>query len=64
MMKFRRGDIVTVKPDGHWNMKCWRTQQLGVPMGIVLYSYEGDQPSYKVLVGLQHKWVYETDLDV
>lgn len=63
-MRFRKGDVVTVKPDGHWNMRCWMSQSLGTPVGIVLSTYETDQPSYRVLVGLERKWMYETDLDV
>lgn len=61
-MKFQRGDVVAVKPDGHWNMRCIPVCSSSI--GIVLTSYEGDEPSYNVLVGMQKKWLYEDSMSM
>lgn len=58
-MKFKRGDVVAVRQDGYWNMQL--PQEIGV-FGIVLHTYEGTEPSYRILVGAERKWVYEEDL--
>ncbi len=59
-MKYKKGDIVSVPSDQHWRKR--KKEKKFLPVGIILNTYEGKNPSYCVLIGFRKDWKYEEDL--
>lgn len=60
-MKYKLGDSVVIKPKYHWRKR--KGENEFSPVGIILNTYEGSEPSYCVLIGCQKDWKYEEDLN-